>query len=134
MQESHVVTCFLENDGQILILKRSSQVGTYQQRWSGVSGFIEPGVSAAEQAWQEIQEEVGLSANEATLLKEGEVLVIIDDQLDRKWFVHPFRFLVTTRDKIVLDWENTEYIWIQPEIIPTYQTVPGLYDAWEKIR
>jgi len=134
MQESHVVTCFLENEGQVLILKRSSQVGTYQQRWAGVSGFIEPGVSPEEQAWQEIQEEVGLSANEATLLKEGDVLVIIDDKLERKWIVHPFRFVVINRDKIVLDWENTEYIWIQPKLITSYQTVPGLYEAWEMIQ
>jgi ADP-ribose pyrophosphatase YjhB (NUDIX family) len=134
MQENHVVTCFVENDGQVLILKRSSRVGTYRQRWAGVSGFIEPGKSAAEQAWHELQEEVGLNSLEAALLKEGEVLVVIDDQLGRKWFVHPFRFVVRNKEKIVLDWENTEYAWVVPEQIQSYQTVPGLYAAWEKVK
>ncbi|KAF1086245.1 Nucleoside triphosphatase NudI [Sporotomaculum syntrophicum] len=134
MQESHVVTCFLENDGQVLILKRSNKVGTYQQRWAGVSGFIEPGVSAVEQARQEIHEEVGLGSDEVTLLKEGEVLQIVDNKLDRKWFVHPFRFNIKNKDKIVLDWENTEYLWVHPDQIPSHQTVPGLYAAWEKVK
>lgn len=134
MQESHVVTCFLEKDEQVLILKRSNQVGTYRQRWSGVSGFIEPGVSAVEQARQEIQEEVGLDSDEVTLLKAGEILQIVDDKLARKWFVHPFRFCIKNKDKIVLDWENTEYLWVQPAQIPSYPTVPGLYAAWEKVK
>ncbi|MCL0057688.1 hypothetical protein M1N05_01270 [Dehalococcoidales bacterium] len=39
--EKKVVTCFLESDGEILILRRSAQVSSYQGRWAGVSGYIE---------------------------------------------------------------------------------------------
>lgn len=134
MQESHVVTCFVENAGQVLILKRSARVGTYQARWAGVSGFIEPGVSAAQQAWQELQEEVGITPEEATLLKEGAMVVIDDDKLGRRWYVHPFRFVITDRSKITLDWENIEFRWVEPEQIPTFPTVPGLYTAWENVK
>jgi len=57
--EKRVVTCFLESDGEILILRRSRQVGSYQGKWAGVSGFIE--TTADEQALVEIEEETGLS-------------------------------------------------------------------------
>lgn len=134
MKESHVVTCFIENDGQVLIVKRSSRVGTYQQRWSGISGYIEPGKTAEEQAWQELDEEVGLNSHDTLLLKEGDVLVVNDERLDRRWLIHPFRFAVVEKDKIRLDWENTEHVWINPEQISAYQTVPGLYAAWKKVK
>jgi len=133
MKESHVVTCFIENDGQVLIVKRSSRVGTYQQRWSGISGYIEPGKTAVEQAWQELDEEVGLNSHDTSLLKEGDVLIINDEGLDRRWLIHPFRFALIEKNKIKLDWENTEYVWIDPERIPAYLTVPGLYAAWKKV-
>ena len=38
MKETHVVTCFLENKAKILLLCRSVQVGSYTQRWAGISG------------------------------------------------------------------------------------------------
>ncbi|MHC1721050.1 MAG: NUDIX domain-containing protein [Clostridiaceae bacterium] len=134
MKESHVVTCFVENDGEVLIVKRGLKVGTYQQKWSGISGYIEVGITPMEQAWQELREEAGLDYSSVTFKKEGEVLVVTDEKLDRKWFVHPFRFALADRDKIVLDWENLKHIWIDPEKIPEYETVPGLFDAWEKVK
>lgn len=134
MKESHVVTCFVENKGEVLIVKRSSKVGTYQQRWAGISGFIEPGVKPEEQAKQELLEEAGLDSSDVELKKEGEVLEISDENLDRKWFVHPFRFTLADRKKITLDWENMEYNWVEPEKIKDYETVPGLYEAWEKVK
>jgi len=134
MKESHVVTCFVESSGEILIEKRSLKVGTYQQKWSGISGYIETGTTPMEQAWQELKEEAGLDFGSVTFKREGEVLVITDEKLDRKWFVHPFRFALSDRDKVVLDWENLKHIWVEPEKIPDYETVPGLYDAWEKVK
>lgn len=134
MQENHVVTCFVENDGLVLIVKRSSRVGTYQQRWSGISGYIETGRTALEQAWQELEEETGLNSGDASLVKEGDVLIVNDAELKKRWFIHPFRFVADEIDEVKLDWENTEHVWINPEQIHTYQTVPGLYEAWLKVK
>ena len=134
MQENHVITCFVENNGQVLIVRRSSKVGTYQQKWSGISGFLEPDVTPREQAWQELEEEIGLNSDDLSFVKEGEILVVNDAVLDRKWFVHPFRFALADKSKIRLDWENTEYVWTDPEKIPSYMTVPGLYETWEKVK
>jgi 8-oxo-dGTP pyrophosphatase MutT (NUDIX family) len=134
MQENHVVTCFVENEGLVLIVKRSSRVGTYQQRWAGISGYLEKGNTALEQAREELAEEAGLSPDDATLVKEGAVLEVRDEELGRIWYIHPFRFALDKKDKIRLDWENTEHIWINPEEIPACQTVPGLYEAWLRVK
>jgi 8-oxo-dGTP diphosphatase len=50
LQEKKVVTCFLESNGAILILRRSELVGSYQGRWAGVSGYIEQENTPDEQA------------------------------------------------------------------------------------
>jgi len=87
LQEKKVVTCFLESDKEILILRRSGQVGTYRGRWAGVSGYIEK--SADEQALVEIEEEAGLHREDLELVKQGEPLAVEDEKLGVRWVVHP---------------------------------------------
>ena len=55
LPEKHVVTCFLECQGSILLLKRSQQVGSFKGRWAGVSGYVEGSVDA--QSLIEIEED-----------------------------------------------------------------------------
>ena len=40
MDESHVV-CFLRNRGEVLLLRRSDQAGSYAGRWNAVAGHVE---------------------------------------------------------------------------------------------
>ncbi len=69
LQKREVVTSFLESDGEILILLRSEHVSTYRGRWAGVSGSIDEGSTADEQALREIEEETGLSGEDIELLR-----------------------------------------------------------------
>ncbi|HLI68585.1 MAG TPA: NUDIX pyrophosphatase [Ktedonobacteraceae bacterium] len=129
-----VVTCFLlRNDGpapRLLLVRRSQRVGSYNTRWAGVSGFIEEGVSPEEQAYTEIREETGLQRSQVRLLKRGAVVEHIDEQLGRRWLVHPF--LVETLDPvaITLDWEAVDMRWIAPDELSSYETVPKLKEAF----
>lgn len=134
MQETHIVTCFLEHDNRILILQRSDQVGTYTQRWAGISGYIEHGISPLDQAYQEIIEEAGLERGQLELIKIGESVEVPDEKLHKKWIVHPFRFRISDPGLVKIDWEHNEARWIKPDEIKEYQTVPGLYAAWELVR
>ena len=131
LPEKRVVTCFLEHDGEILILRRSQQVGTYQGRWAGVSGYIE--TTADEQALVEIAEETGLSQEDIKLIKRGEPLSIEDKKLGVKWVVHPYLFRIKDRGKIKIDWEHKEARWIKPEAIGNYQTVPKLKETLARV-
>ena len=133
MDKRHVVTCFLEHDGEIMILRRSERVGTYQGKWAGVSGYIEEDSSALEQAWTEIKEEVGMDRDDVELVRKGQPLEVVDAELGRKWIVHPFRFRVARLEKIKIDWEHTEGKWIAPEDIGRHDTVPKLREAWQQV-
>ena len=132
MKEKDVVTCFLEYEGKILILKRSKKVGTYQERWAGVSGYLEN--PSDRQALIEIEEETGLTHKEVELIRRGEPLEVIDEERGIKWRVHPYLFRIKDKDKIKLDWEHTEIKWIDPQELGKYQTVPQLEETLRRVR
>lgn len=134
MKDIHVVTCFLVYKQQVLVLQRSGRVGSYQGRWAGVSGFIEGERSAQEQGLIEILEETGLPARSLQLTASGEILAIEDLERDTRWLVHPLKWEVKSRDGFRLDWEHTRFQWIDPDDINSLETVPGLYQAWEKVQ
>ena len=131
LQEKKVVTCFLESENEILILRRSGQVGSYQGRWAGVSGYIE--TTADEQALTEIEEETSLSGEDLRLIKKDRPLVVKDDKLGIKWVVHPYLFHIKDRSKVKIDWEHKETKWIDPKDIDNYQTVPKLKEALDRV-
>ena len=127
-----VVTVFLTHSDKVLVLKRSSKVGTYRGHWAGVSGYLES-ENPLKQAYTEMAEEVGLSKQDVTLVKAGNPLEIVDDAQNRAWRVHPFLFSVYEPDKIRLDWENIEMRWILPEEIDQLKTVPALKETLDRV-
>ena len=127
-----VVTVFLTHSDKVLVLKRSSKVGTYRGHWAGVSGHLES-KDPLKQAYTEMAEEVGLSKQDVTLVKAGNPLEIVDDAQNRAWRVHPFLFAVHEPDKIRLDWENIAMRWILPAEIAGLQTVPALRETLARV-
>ncbi|PNX49030.1 MAG: hypothetical protein BV459_00885 [Thermoplasmata archaeon M11B2D] len=123
-----VVTCILEKNGKILVLKRSKLVRTYRGCWGGVAGYVEDQEKPLDTAIKEISEEVGIQPDAITLVKEGEPIAISDTSEGRAydWVVHPFLFHVKDKPRIRIDWEHEEYLWIVPSGIRTLETVPGL--------
>ncbi len=132
-EETHVVTNFLirrdRGSEEILLVRRSQRVGSYQGDWAGVSGFVEPGVSPLEQAYTEIREETSLTADDVKLLRTGQVVRVDDESLGRHWVVHPYLFEVLAPDRIQTDWEASEHQWIAPASIAQLATVPKLAEA-----
>ena len=131
LTERHVVTCFLESNGEILLLRRSQQVGSYQGRWAGVSGYVE--TTADEQSLTEISEETGLQPIDLELLRKGEPLSVEDFELGVRWVVHPYLFHVKNRGKIQTDWEHLEIRWIAPKDIDKFTTVPRLKETLDRV-
>jgi 8-oxo-dGTP diphosphatase len=152
MRDVHVVTCFLlrrgEDTDEVLLLRRSGRVGTYRGRWAGVSGYLEA-PSALEQAYREIEDEVGLGPGDVRLVAEGEPLIVPDESIDTRWTVHPFLFEMVTEGgepgegagdlKVAptgllrLDWEHTESRWVRPQDVAGLETVPGLAEALARV-
>ena len=131
LQERRIVTCFLECEDQILLLRRSEQVGSYQGRWAGVSGYVE--APPDEQAVTEIIEETGLGQRDIILLKKGEPLLIDDERIGVEWIVYPYLFHIKDRNKVHLDWEHEEYKWIDPAELGQYLTVPKLKETFDRV-
>ena len=129
--EKNVVTCFLESDGEILILQRSDLVGSYQGSWAGVSGYVE--TTPDEQTLVEIAEETGLSGDDIELIRKGEPLSTEDDELGVRWVVHPYLFHISDRDKVRIDWEHKKARWIKSEDMVNYHTVPKLREALARV-
>ncbi|MGM0381735.1 MAG: NUDIX domain-containing protein [bacterium] len=126
-----VVTVFLENEGKILLVKRSKKASTYSGRWAGISGYKEN--AAEEQARIETGEETGLNRNDFQLIQEGKAFLVEDPPNGKHWKIHPFRFKLLNEKSIELNWENSDYRWVQPQKITEFNTVPNLKEAWEKV-
>ena len=124
---TNIVTSFLKNDDQILILKRSNKVKSMKNLWAGISGIIEKDdLSPLSRAEIEIFEETGIKREQTNLLKESQQMKIISTQYkNHVWNIFPFLFKVENPE-IKLNWENSEFEWINPSNIVNYKTVPSL--------
>ena len=126
-----VATCLLINDdGELLILRRSDKVRTYKGMWGGVAGYVEEKEEPYETAVKEIREEVGIKENNIILINQLGPVEFTDfyggEQYD--WIIYVFIFKVEKKGKINIDWEHLEYRWIPPTEIVKYNTVPHLKD------
>lgn len=125
-----VVTAFLRNRSEVLLLRRSENVGSFRGQWGAVSGYAEGGPD--EQVRREISEETGLSSDEIDPVRSGRPLEVEGE--GQCWRVHPYLFDAERRE-IELSEEHMEAVWLPPTEIPTgdRETVPGLREAYERV-
>ena len=127
MRFTNIVTSFIKNDDKILILKRSDKVKSMKCLWAGVSGIIEKNdTTPLDRAKIEIFEETGINEKEIELLKSIEQIKIESAQYkNHAWNIFPFLFKAKNPE-IKLNWENSDFNWIEPSQIKNYETVPEL--------
>ena len=126
MRSTKIVTSFITNNDKFLLLKRSEKVKSMKGLWAGVSGIIEKNESPLERAKIEIFEEVGIEESEINLLKSADLIRIESPQYkNHEWEIFPFLF-ETTNTEIKLNWENSEFKWINANELSNYETVPSL--------
>ena len=126
MRSTKIVTSFIKNKNKLLILKRSDKVRSMKGLWSGVSGIIENNETPINRAKIEIFEEIGIKEDKITLIKSIEKMKISSPQYENhEWEI--FSFLFETKEtKIKLNWENSDFKWINKNELKNYQTVPSL--------
>ena len=126
MHKTKIVTSFLTNSEEILLLKRSEKVKSMKNLWAGISGIIENNEEPIKRARIEIFEEVGIEESNITLVREGEKMLIESPQYaDHQWEVYPFLFSCDNRE-IKLNWENSAFKWIDINEMDRFTTVPSL--------
>jgi 8-oxo-dGTP pyrophosphatase MutT (NUDIX family) len=131
-----VATSLLINEeGNLLILKRSKKVKTYKGYWGGVAGYIEKNEKPTETAYKEIKEEVGLDKKDVELIKKLDPIKFSDVYENKKynWEIFIFLFKISKTSEIKIDWEHSEYRWIYPSDIEKFNTVPHLKDIVKKL-
>lgn len=132
MQITEVITAFLRHEGKILLLQRSSEVGSYQGSWAAVSGHLEND-TPLERAYVEIHEETGLSGEQIRLIAHADPLEIVDHAIKRHWRIYPFLFeIVADSPQIKTDWEHQDWRWVEPEGLKRFATVPMLVETLQK--
>ena len=126
MHKTKIVTSFLKNSDNILLLRRSEKVKSMKNLWAGISGIIEGNEEPIKRAQIEIYEEVGMEESNIKLIKEGDVILIESPQYENhQWEVYPFLFSCHNRD-IKLNWENSDSKWISVNELNEFTTVPSL--------
>ncbi|MGB9964197.1 NUDIX domain-containing protein [Halobacterium hubeiense] len=126
---THVVTVFLRHGADVLLLRRSDDVGSYPGQWGAVAGHAEG--DPDEQARVEIAEETGL-ADAASLVRRGDPFEV-DDPEHGTWVVHPYLFDCAGRD-VDPNWETERFEWVPPTAIRERETVPELWQSYDAVR
>ena len=126
MRKTRIVTSFLKYNNKILILKRSQKVKSMKELWAGISGIIENNELPINRAKIEIFEEVGIKQEYITLIKSSDEITVESPQYaNHQWIIFSFFFKTDTND-IKLNWENSEFRWIDIQELKEFNTVPSL--------
>jgi len=126
MHSTKIVTSFIKNNDKLLILKRSEKVKTMKGLWAGISGIIENNEIPLQRAKIEIFEEVGITEEKIKLIKSAKEMRINAPQYkNHEWEVFPFLF-ESEKPDVSLNWENSEFRWIEVQELKNYNTVPSL--------
>jgi 8-oxo-dGTP pyrophosphatase MutT (NUDIX family) len=126
MRSTKIVTSFIQDNQKLLILKRSNKVKTMKGLWAGVSGIIEKNEEPLTRAKIEIYEETGIFEDKIKLISVADVFKVNSPQYENhEWEIYGFLFGVKN-PQIKLNWENSEYRWIEKEELKKFSTVPNL--------
>jgi len=121
-----VVTCFVQFEGQLLLLRRSQMVRTYRGKWCTVAGYLDELKTVRQKALCELEEELNVPDQAVADFSQGTAYEFDDADSGKTWIVHPVLVRLVQQPLVSLDWEHTEFKWIDPSKIGDYDTVPML--------
>ncbi len=128
-----VLTCFGRFEDKILLLKRSDRVRTHKGKWNTVAGYVDEPKPIREKALEELDEVLGISVQNILQCKMCIPYVFFDPDEQKTWLVYPVLVELKQKPEIKLDWEHTEFKWISPNKLTTYDTVPKLDESLKRV-
>jgi ribose 1,5-bisphosphate isomerase len=131
MIEQEVVAAFLEHEGKILILKRSTHPVSRRARWTVLWSYLrhEP----FRQALQAIKEETGLAESDVSLVRAGDPMEVDHRRAGVKWILYPFLFRVRDPRKIVSSEPGEQRKWVTRDGFRRARPQPWLVEALQKL-
>jgi translation initiation factor 2B subunit (eIF-2B alpha/beta/delta family) len=144
-----VVTVFLRNRAEVLLLCRSDAVGSSPGEWGGVAGHVEREAHRASDgasgerseprggapdaaAREEIREETGVDPDACEPVRAGDPFPV-EDPDHGTWRVHPYLFDCPTRE-VTTGYETADHEWVAPTEILRRETVPDLWTSYDRVR
>jgi 8-oxo-dGTP pyrophosphatase MutT (NUDIX family) len=128
-----VVTVFVKYQDEILLLKRSNRVRTYQGKWNAVAGYLDEIKPIKQVVLKELEEETGLGEEEIEKISHGRPYRFKDASINKTWIVHPVIVELKEKPEITLDWEHTDYRWVRMDELSHFDTVPNLVKSLEVV-
>ena len=126
MYSTDIVTSFLKDNEKILLLKRSNKVKSMKCLWAGISGILEKNETPLSRAKIEIFEETGIKEEQIELVNAAKQMKVLSPQYkNHEWNIFPFLFKIEN-PYVKLNWENSEFKWINVNELENYETVPNL--------
>ncbi len=121
-----VLNCFVKYEDKILLFKRSNKVRAYKGLWNTVAGYLDDFHPLEEKARAELQEEIGITADFIEQIKIGAPYEFKDKNIEKTWIIFPVVAELNKKPVIKLDWEHTEYQWINPTDLKKFDIIPSL--------
>ena len=128
-----VINSVVQFKDKVLIVKRSEKLNFFPGYWNGVSGFLDDKKSIKEKIKEELFEEIGIAKKDFISVKMGNIFHQESPKYGKTWIVHPLLVEVTT-DKIKLDFESSEYKWIDIVDVNKYKLLPGFDRVVEEVK
>ena len=100
-------------------------MGTYKGLWNSIAGYIDEFVPIKEKVLEELHEELNISEKDIAEIIGGEAYEFYDKDINKTWIICPYLVKLDIPIKVKLDWEHTEYKWIEPEEIKNFDVVPN---------
>lgn len=122
-----VLDALVTRGGKILLAKRSPDRLIYPNVWAMVAGFLDDSEDIETKAYEELQEELGISREQVASLTRGKVVLREDPAYGKTWLIVTMLAEVTTED-FMLDWEASEARWFVLDEIASLDLMPGSLD------
>ena len=105
------VVVFLKHEDEILLLKRSDEVGTHKGRWGLVAGYLDELKPVVDKALEEVQEETGIEKDIVSEIKKIGSYKFHDDGITYTSFIVFMK--LEEKPEIEISWEHTDWNWVE---------------------
>lgn len=126
VKEAKVATVYLMREDKLLLLKRSKGATSFPAQYSGISGYIERGETPEQTGKREAKEECGII--DASLVTIGEDIYVRSGGIIYE--ITPI-LMKTESKEVKLNYENSDYVWVDAQSLSNYETVPKFKETFE---
>lgn len=121
-----VVTIFVLHKGRLLLLRRSDKVSSYRGKWHIIGGYLDDLQPLRSKVLEELREEASIAEKDIGSIDVKDVYTYTDASIRKTWITQVVVVHLKSLPEIKIDWEHTEYRWISPGELESYDVIYNL--------